>query len=187
VGRIAAREGSKLSSSSCELLRLGQEGGSSRPPAPRSLLACSATVALLALRGSARLRSRACTPDPAAALIPVHQRTATDCLRAAVASILELPIERVPDFYRGDGLGPQISRLADFLSPLGLDPCLADPERWRVYGVRWWIGIANNGEKAHALVMDGGEIAFNPSRTARTWDVRDGLFLFKSVSRDWEI
>ena len=97
---------------------------------------------------------------------PVYQRDDTECVRACVASIFEVPIEEVPHFAlrvlegRKDG---SIPKLSEWSRERGYEPV-----RWGhfedarashdIYPTAYCI--AGDGE--HAVVMRGGEVVHDP-------------------------
>lgn len=97
-----------------------------------------------------------------------------DCVRACVASIFELPIDRVPHFT--DGAEPWIWAMEKWLAPFGLTleredyregPSDNHPRR---YHDGWWIAsvISENIDGAtHAIVMHETDVRHDPSPSPR--------------------
>ena len=113
-------------------------------------------------------------------MIPVRQKTPTDCLRASVASLLELPLEEVPPLPPFASFAKQLRRVSAFVESRGLAASVADPWRWRDYRSRnpfdpYWLGMT----PTHVLVMEGDTIAFDPAgdRVTDPAEVIEGLFL----------
>lgn len=113
----------------------------------------------------------------------------SDCVAAALATILELPIEEVPDFWPGKKkAATQYEHVRRWLSERGFhyyfSECharqFAEFQRGRTWGngVSWpprgyWIGQINlvdriiDGEPNHVVVMNGYRCVYNPSGTLK--------------------
>ena len=87
-----------------------------------------------------------------------------DCMSAAVASILEVPLEDVPNLC-GDRW---LQKLQRWLRKRGRKPVVLDewPEGRRGYGIG--MGMSPRGIR-HAVVVRGGTMAHDPYQS------RDGL------------
>ena len=117
-------------------------------------------------------------------MIPVTPRHATDCAAAALAAILELPIEEMPDFWNktSDGLS-MFEAIRRWLAPRGyhwfyttcepvqLETLKAMPRRlglsWPPRGY-WLAQIASvaalrDHEARHLVVMKDRRCVFNPN------------------------
>lgn len=101
-----------------------------------------------------------------------------DCVRACIASLLDMRAEDVPHFYEDDCDGETgIKRIYRFLSPLGLSPffvyfngsdpletvlqhmAVANPDaHYMLYG--------NSGFGDHVVVCQGGKIVHDPAWVA---------------------
>lgn len=103
-------------------------------------------------------------------MIPVDQTITGpkgNCMSACIASLLELPIERVARFIREPGdthIFQWAERLDDFLAPFGLYALhfAADPERAAFPGVlHIMTGISPRG-RPHAVIGKGRRIVHDP-------------------------
>lgn len=103
----------------------------------------------------------------AGAVIPVHQVTQSilhgdpsgrpgNCLQAAVASLLELPLDEVPHFVEYDDW---LERLAEFCTAHGYQPIMRPPDTDVAYGMAW--GPSERGVR-HAVVWADGAMAWDP-------------------------
>lgn len=122
-------------------------------------------------------------------MIPAHPRHNSDCVASALASVLELPIEDVPDFWHEGKTQPgrqyrEVSRwLADWGYHWYYAQCrprhlAAFPSEAFVPGSSWpprgyWIGQISRVEwlvdddPNHVVVMKNRRCVFNPSGTLR--------------------
>ncbi|MEV6833492.1 hypothetical protein AB0N17_03005 [Streptomyces sp. NPDC051133] len=82
-----------------------------------------------------------------------------DCLRAAVASLLELPLLAVPHFVEYEDWE---ERLAEFCRAHRYQPILRSPDADVPYGMAW--GPSERGVR-HAVVWIDGAIAWDPHPT----------------------
>jgi hypothetical protein len=67
-------------------------------------------------------------------MIPVFQATLTDCVSAAIASVLEIPLEDAPQLWEYTG-GEWVERLREWAAGRGLGLCyfsLQDRKEWPV-------------------------------------------------------
>jgi len=108
-------------------------------------------------------------------LIPVDQEFTNsapgDCVRACVASLLELPLAHVPNFASapGDDQGPLIDALQEFLAPRGLYYAetavraadLPDIAAQYLHGHHLLIGQTPSGGR-HCVVGRAGEQVHDP-------------------------
>lgn len=95
-------------------------------------------------------------------MLRVNQRTGEDCLRAAVASIFQLPYDEIPDL--GSSGWEQECRLAEWLESRGLGFIrIMDPDKALARGARsarlpWGVcvgeGKSPRNEDYHAVVCD---------------------------------
>jgi hypothetical protein len=118
-----------------------------------------------------------------APMLCVHNPEANeygDCLRACIASLLELPSHEVPHFAEGavdgDGYSPELQqRLIEYLHPLGLDLVyvsvhFADVDSWRelmnVMGldVHHIMTGRTSGGIRHAVVAHNGRVVYDPAK-----------------------
>ncbi|MGW5477693.1 hypothetical protein [Streptomyces sp. NPDC004008] len=79
-----------------------------------------------------------------------------DCLRAAVASLLELPLLAVPHFVEYDDW---LERLAAFCMEHGYQPIMCSLDTHVPYGMAW--GPSERGVR-HAVVWIDGAVAWDP-------------------------
>lgn len=114
---------------------------------------------------------------------PVPQRRGDDCLRASLASILELTAEETGIT---DGRGRDWFRdLVDVLARYGLYPIETSPSVMRQWFAEdaWWLcmvpSLHDRGH--HTVVMRGAELVHDPGQrrpnydTAKVWQaVNDG-------------
>lgn len=91
-----------------------------------------------------------------------------DCLRACVASIMELPIETVPNFVEYEkGNAEYLEVLINFLKPYSLKPLTLwfadwnDEKNWIPPGYHMIYGYSERGIK-HAVVGYQGKVVFDP-------------------------
>jgi hypothetical protein len=95
---------------------------------------------------------------------PVQQKVlgppGGDCLRACVASILELDIDELPNFH-GDGWW---DRWVAWGEARGLDFCCYAPEDLPPEAEYWIAGPDSPRipDVKHAVVVNGGEIVWDP-------------------------
>jgi hypothetical protein len=108
-------------------------------------------------------------------MIPVDCMTKGDCLRACIASLLELPSDAVPNFYETHNDPVQMLHdLRDFLRPMGknvfctvytseftLDELLDHMEE--INPSVHYVLCGFDGEDLHAVICCGGDVKHNPS------------------------
>lgn len=82
-----------------------------------------------------------------------------DCLRAATASLLELPLADVPHFVEHEDW---LERFADFCAEHGYRPLQRCPDADVAYGMAW--GPSERGVR-HAVCWVDGAIAWDPHPT----------------------
>src|SRR5262245_20535312 len=118
-------------------------------------------------------------------MIPVDQAHIDDCTRAAIASVLELELNQVPDFYRDagdDNFWPYIMR---WLNDHGIAWVEFNPKMApRCYYLAW--GPPPGHTQPHMVVMFGKEIVHDPSNTqydkaARGNPMRRGVVVRKKA------
>lgn len=90
-----------------------------------------------------------------------------DCMRACVASLLDLPYEEVPHFFDGEGAEHGYEALRAWLAVRGLSYVelpLSDPlPSWFVHTVRHYILIGRQqGGTIHAVIGRHGEQLHDP-------------------------
>jgi hypothetical protein len=93
-------------------------------------------------------------------MIPVQQKTYNDCFRACMASILELPNDDSLPHITSDKWHIEWKRL---LGKFGLNVIFGKRDSW---SEGYWIANVpslNYPDKLHSIVMDGNNIAFDPS------------------------
>lgn len=110
-------------------------------------------------------------------MIPVKQRQHNDCVRAAVASILEREYEDVPNFAQqaedsGQWWGSHVDQWLESEGyPFRLANFAFREPRPRVYmesfwlGEPWWFATVESktqSDTLHAVVMHGNDIAWDP-------------------------
>ena len=113
----------------------------------------------------------------------VRQRHSSDCFRAAVATLAQLPYEEVPDLPNTD-----LTMLHEFnlmmaeRHKLVLGPAFWDGKNPLIN--QKWIGIVDAlrecGTIYHAVVMDGPRLFHDPDESRKEVDVADvkaGLIL----------
>jgi hypothetical protein len=94
-----------------------------------------------------------------------------NCLAACLASILELPIDAVPDFYECEQAGRNwFIVLTEFLATRGLQPVEGGQRDRHHIGV----GASPRSSHSHAVVMLGDKIVWDPhpSRSGLSGDCR---------------
>lgn len=105
-----------------------------------------------------------------------------DCLRACVATILELPRENVPHFYGGGVDEVEATKAFNtFLSGRGLTSVHVKQEGLTVDDIIGLAGdmfvdihgVALNGD--HAVVVKNGSIVWNPSAIQTEFEDIDGV------------
>lgn len=79
-----------------------------------------------------------------------------NCLQAAVASLLELPLDAVPHFVEHEDW---LERLAAFCNAHGYQPVMRWPDTHVAYGMAW--GPSERGVR-HAVVWVDGAMAWDP-------------------------
>jgi len=111
----------------------------------------------------------------------IHDKDAGDCMRATVASLLELPIDAVPHFLRFDGnkwfpvlyyffwaFGYEYEGVKNYSATGENDLLFEDSINGFFYGV---VPSRNFDEKTHAVVMDmTGLVVHDPSPTKKWQD-----------------
>jgi hypothetical protein len=91
-----------------------------------------------------------------------------DCVPAALASLLEVPIDRVRIAHADDGFDAWWLRVHDALRPFGLY-LLHHPAEWPAPPGYWIAGVPSlnlleNGEPmGHVIVMHGTNVAHDPA------------------------
>lgn len=112
-----------------------------------------------------------------------------DCHRAAVASVLDLPLDEVPHFYEGGRAAAEAERVErEFLRSRGLVPVVvafeADIGRvlkamgaWNA-GTHYLLGGMSKNGVGHTVVCLGGEIVHDPAidGSGIVGPMEDGLF-----------
>ncbi len=97
-----------------------------------------------------------------------------DCLRACIASVLELPLGDVPDYSRGD-MGDRYAKwLGRFnltLMTVALRPDVSLPDCYHLVE-----GPSRNGKDVHVAVGRNGEIVHDPDPTSRGQFKGDGNY-----------
>lgn len=98
-----------------------------------------------------------------------YQRSTTDCLRAAVATTLQLAYSCLPDFR--DEVELDHWALDNGLRLWHVGPHVLTDTEW---GARRWIGMSEpyEGGVRHTLVMAFGAVYFDP---ASGWEFEGGL------------
>jgi len=102
-----------------------------------------------------------------------------NCYQACVASILEVPIDEVPDQALGRTPEEYVHILRGWLAPRGLSLIAATlgpytpeellPELW--HAGYWIAGIATNSRDLdHAVVMRGNTVVWDPHPTPHNWE-----------------
>lgn len=103
-----------------------------------------------------------------------------DCLRACIASILELPLEDVPDYARGDMAVKYIEWLRRFnltLMCVRIDPDAVASGNVEVpAGYHLIQGPSRNGKDFHVAVGRDGEIVHDPDPSSRGQFRGDGNY-----------
>lgn len=106
-------------------------------------------------------------------MTPQKQLTPSDCFRACLASILDLPIASVPDFFMGGALSSEdaYASVEDWLNHEGwtlLISCfppnftLSEMLDYDGAGKNHYIlGGGANG-KGHCVIVKSGQVIFNP-------------------------
>ena len=84
-----------------------------------------------------------------------------NCLQAAIASLLELPLHVVPHFVLHDDW---LERMAAFCTIHGYELSSQAPDEYCAYGMAW--GLSERGVR-HAVCWVDGRLAFDP-HTSRT-------------------
>ncbi len=114
-------------------------------------------------------------PTPQAILHDPAGGVYGDCFRAAIASLLELPIEQVPHFCHDGHKTDWYTRLIEWLRPRGLtfmehDVSADGGTSWRsafdLCGIRLYHTITGPSPRfkgeLHCVIGLNGEIAFDP-------------------------
>ena len=102
----------------------------------------------------------------------------SDCLRACVASILEMALDEVPNFVEEDDW---MDALARFVRPLGLQPIPLDPGKatddWAPAG--YYIAVGRTvKERYHAVVGYKGQAVHDPHPTKRGLEAEEYCIFF---------
>lgn len=112
---------------------------------------------------------------------PVHQtvfgKSSGNCLQAAVASILELPLDYVPNFNDPDRW---FDLLAAFLADFDLCPLLVkyDPDLSLPGGYIILTGKSPRGDYLHATVALDGEVVHDPHPDDSGIETRVDMIVF---------
>lgn len=112
---------------------------------------------------------------------PVHQNVfgkgKGNCLQAAVASILELPLDEVPTFADPDHWFDLLTR---FLSHYDLCPLLVkyDPDLHLPGGYNILTGKSPRGDFLHATVALDGEVVHDPHPDGNGIESRVDVLVF---------
>lgn len=117
-----------------------------------------------------------CAPLRDGHTVGYFQRRTDDCLQAALASLLQMPPNLVPDLALHDMIASgvsseEIERTADkLLDEWQQRSGLAMRLRAVLPATGWWIGVTYSGQcySDHCLLMRGREVMFDPSRLAPT-------------------
>lgn len=127
-------------------------------------------------------------------MIPVKQRKANDCVRAAVASLLERPYEEVPNFAAraeesGQWWGSQIDywlwsegyafKLGNFAFHRPITGHISMESFF--LGRPWWFATVVSkvyADSLHAVVMQGNEVAWDPGLYADEPEYRAKPYTF---------
>lgn len=104
-------------------------------------------------------------------MIPVNQTKfgapGGNCFSACIASILDLPIEKVPYFMSSDMRGREwVDKLTTWLAPSGLYPLnfvflRGDPDI-TIQGIHILHGKSPRGVGTHAVVAKGNTVVWDP-------------------------
>ena len=119
---------------------------------------------------------------------PVMQKVVSagegDCMSACLASILELPLDRVPNFYVGKG--DWFNQLWKFLERAHLEwggqrvPVIALSKSNGIDG--YFMAVVqsiNFPEKTHAVVFKGKEFVHDPSPLkSKEWTIDDVKYFY---------
>lgn len=98
----------------------------------------------------------------------IHTVPGGNCFAACLASILELPIEEVPNFNAATAGENWCERVNEWLAPrnLHLQGWLhsdeSDPRIFRGFSI-CTVGYADQGDDGHCVVAYDGKIVWNPS------------------------
>lgn len=85
-----------------------------------------------------------------------------NCFSACIASILDMPVDKVPYFMSDDPLGREwIAKLANWLRPRGLYPMILTSQA-NVPGIHVVHGDSPRGVGGHAVVGMGDMIVHDP-------------------------
>lgn len=96
-----------------------------------------------------------------------YQRRADDCLRAALATLLRVPMPKVPDAHRAKQLAEGLSEAEVNAYTRELLEDWLDERGWRLAFNKWppssgrWIAVKDGD---HCLLMEGSECVFDPAR-----------------------
>ena len=115
-------------------------------------------------------------------MIPLYQtrfwRSETErgnCWQAAVASVLELPLEEVPDFIQDDvdSGEPWWPKFVAWCGERGIEPIELRPPLQEAPPGEYVVGTAAtpDGRGYHAFVARDGRMAHDPANTGWTWPV----------------
>lgn len=103
-----------------------------------------------------------------------HGNPGGNCLQAAIATLLEVPLDDIPDFANGPETDDSIGwflELADWLKTLGLRALPTDIET--ILALRNWTGIMigyTEGGSPHATVWADGSHYWDPGSLSHDTD-----------------
>ena len=98
-------------------------------------------------------------------MIPVYQRGKTDCVRACVAAILEIPYEEVPDFDINKlnvEMPPFFAKHGLGIVNMSLDGGDAIPDGVPAGYTLGGLNPRTEGEIGHSVICKDGYIVFDP-------------------------
>jgi hypothetical protein len=96
-----------------------------------------------------------------------------NCMQAAAASLLELPIADVPDFIEAEGDPERLMRL--FLGGYGIEMIRRAPYMARAYrGLYFVTGISTQGHE-HIVIYREGRLVHDPNPHGRGLVSVDGV------------
>ncbi|MFI8535345.1 hypothetical protein ACIGMX_34510 [Streptomyces aquilus] len=98
-----------------------------------------------------------------------------NCLQAAVASLLELPLDEVPHFVEYDDWQ---ERLAEFCTAYGYRPVMRPPGTDVAYGMAW--GPSERGVR-HAVVWADGAMVWDPHPSRAGLELVTELIAFEEL------
>ena len=97
---------------------------------------------------------------------PQHQLREDDCIRACVATILEIPIETIPNFMVEDRVEMWIDELRQWLAPMGFSAMclffLDETEEENTRGILCGAGGPGPRGKPHMVVWRDGQMVWDP-------------------------